>query len=195
MTMAAPVTALSGDAATLAQVWSAVLGVPTTQLQEDSDFFAMGGHSLLVVRLASEIKRRFAVEVTVKDLFSHSVLQGQLVLLSRLGPEQTQRPALVPQAHDGFVPLSFAQQRLWFIHQLQGGESANYNMPLALRVSGEFDVACAERSLRAIIIRHEVLRSRIVLREGEAWQCQRAMVDWSLTRIDLLVYRRPSKQL
>ncbi|HET6230713.1 MAG TPA: amino acid adenylation domain-containing protein [Longimicrobiaceae bacterium] len=143
----------------LASIWSDVLGVE--RVGASDSFFELGGHSLLATRVISRIRDAFAAEVPLRALFEAPTLAG---LAARIEAEMREAagaavPPLVPVSRDGPVPLSFAQERLWFIDQMQPGSVA-YNMPTALRLGGDLHVRALERALGEIVRRHEVLRVR-----------------------------------
>jgi amino acid adenylation domain-containing protein len=142
----------------LAQIWAKLLALPVDDIGALAQFFDLGGHSLLVVNLTGEIRQAFGVGLTIKQIFDTPVLR-QLAQRIEQGSDLTTRPeVLATSAGVTHLPLSFAQQRLWFIDQLQGG-STNYNMPVALEVRGVFNVPVLQRSLQCIVERHQVLRT------------------------------------
>ncbi|MGO1056271.1 amino acid adenylation domain-containing protein [Crossiella sp. CA198] len=119
---------------------------------EDS-FFEFGGHSLLATRLIAKVRSTLAAELSIRDVFEAPTAAG---LARRLG--ERRRPALRPAPRPEVVPLSPAQQRLWFLDELHG-PNATYNVPVALRLTGELDVTALNAALRDIQARHETLRT------------------------------------
>ncbi|MBW3570370.1 MAG: amino acid adenylation domain-containing protein [Gemmatimonadetes bacterium] len=148
----------------VAGVWGELLGV--ARVGWTDDFFALGGHSLLATRVVSRMRELFGVELPLRTLFEGPSLAEVAGAVDALRLEGVLPPAppIFPVPRDGELPLSFAQERLWFIDQLQPGESA-YNIPVAWRLVGALDLPALERALAEVVRRHEVLRS--VLRQGE----------------------------
>jgi amino acid adenylation domain-containing protein len=146
---------------TLAAVWARLLGVERVSRQ--ADFFALGGHSLLATQLVSRLREVFGVELPLRRVFEASTLGalGQAVEQARRERTATATPPLQPRPQeDGEpLPLSFAQERLWFIDQLQPG-LATYNLPEAVRLTGPLDAAALERAFAEVVARHEPLRTR-----------------------------------
>ncbi|HEY3570928.1 MAG TPA: amino acid adenylation domain-containing protein [Thermoanaerobaculia bacterium] len=149
----------------LAAIWSELLGVEGIGI-EDS-FFDLGGHSLLATQAMSRARESFGVTLPLRALFERPTVAGlaeeiEAALRGGSGPEV---PPLVPLPREGDPPLSFAQQRLWFLEQLQPG-TATYNMPSAIRFRGALDVDALRRSLWEVARRHESLRTTFAVRGG-----------------------------
>lgn len=151
---------------TLSDIWKEVLQLE--QVEVNDEFFKVGGHSLLAMKLLFDIEKSLGVALNVRDLFSHLTIAEQAKLIKQRKTEagtlsdteligESSSLTKVVRESDQF-PLSFSQQRLWFISQMSNG-SADYNIPIALKVSGDFDVAVAEAAIERIIQKHEVLRT------------------------------------
>jgi len=173
-------TAPQGELETaLAQIWAEVLQVE--QVGRHDHFFELGGHSLLAMRMVSLIRQRLGVELALSDLFADAQLSAVAEVLSRAG--RSALADIVPAPRDQPLPMSFAQQRLWFLAQMAGGNSA-YNIPLGLRLRGHLDVDALQAALARIVARHETLRSRFIRLDDTA-QVSIAPVDSGLLlRVD-----------
>ncbi|HEX7955772.1 MAG TPA: amino acid adenylation domain-containing protein, partial [Pyrinomonadaceae bacterium] len=147
-------------------IWAEVLGVE--QVGVHDNFFELGGHSLLATRMMSRVRESFHIEMALRELFEGPTVAA-LAERIEAAVRTAQGVEVLPlraAERGGALPLSFAQQRLWFLDQLEAG-SAFYNIPLAVRLSGQLDRRALEQALGEIVRRHEVLRSRFVAVEGK----------------------------
>ncbi|MDQ6672238.1 MAG: amino acid adenylation domain-containing protein [Chloroflexota bacterium] len=151
---------------TLAQMWSQVLGLERVGIHDN--FFALGGHSLIAVRLAARVRRSLLVELPVRMLFEAptvGALADRLAALPRLDADAEAAP--IPRIERGGpLPLSFMQERLFRLAQEQP-QDTSYNIAHTLLVQGTLDVDALQRSLREVVARHEVLRTRFAIVDGE----------------------------
>ncbi|MDZ7307315.1 MAG: amino acid adenylation domain-containing protein [candidate division KSB1 bacterium] len=155
----------------LANLWCDVLGVLRAGIHDN--FFTLGGHSLLATQLVSRIRETFQIELPLADLFERPELAALAAHLDNLraAAQQVPVPPLMPlpRADGAELPLSFAQQRLWFLDQLQPG-GAFYNIPTALRINGKLERAALTAALNKIVRRHETLRTTFASRDGRPVQ-------------------------
>ncbi|NLH05978.1 MAG: AMP-binding protein [Chloroflexi bacterium] len=153
----------------LAGIYASVLKVERVGVHDD--FFALGGHSLLATQLVSRIRDTFKVELPLRHIFESptvATLAEQIEIAQRT-VGGTPPPPLVPAPRDGEIPLSFAQQRLWFLDQFEPN-SPFYNIPEAVRLHGPVDPAVLERCLNEIVRRHEALRTTFKTVDGKPQQ-------------------------
>ncbi|WP_154582792.1 non-ribosomal peptide synthetase, partial [Xanthomonas oryzae] len=166
----------------LATLWSNLLGVE--QVGRDDDFFALGGHSLLAVQLVSRVRQHLGVELPLAEVFAHPQMAQLASTLARAAPQTL--PPIVPVPRDRPLPLSFAQQRLWFVAQLDPQAHLAYLMLLRLRIRGRLHAHALQDALNQLVARHEPLRTRIGVVDGVAVQeIAAATVGFPLEKIDL----------
>jgi amino acid adenylation domain-containing protein len=168
----------------LCGIWTEVLGTPRVGI--DDDFFELGGHSLLATQVVSRVREALQVEVPLRALFEASrprQLAARVDALLRGGTAAV-APPLVKVMNGGDAPLSFAQQRLWFLDQLEPGSPA-YNIPAAVRLTGALNVAALERTLDELVRRHEVLRTVFISEAGQPRQLVREHTAQALEVTDL----------
>ena len=158
----------------LTEIWSEVLDLGPAQIGIHSNFFELGGHSLLATRVASQIRKTFNVEIQIKDLFVANIIEALAIVIDDVINcnqliDESAFP-LKPIERKGVLPLSYAQQRLWFIDQFEGGTGIHYNVPWPLRLKGDLNVSALQKAFDAIIQRHETLRTTFTSRGGKAVQ-------------------------
>ncbi|MGW7773816.1 amino acid adenylation domain-containing protein [Pseudomonas machongensis] len=147
---------------TLAQIWQGLLQVE--RVGRHDHFFELGGHSLLAMRLVAQVRQRLGVELTLGTLFAQAELAAMAEVVA--GAARSELPPVLAVAREQALPLSFAQQRLWFLAQMNGASQA-YNIPLALELCGELDADALTQALVALVERHEALRSEFFEVDGE----------------------------
>jgi amino acid adenylation domain-containing protein len=151
--------------AQLAAIWQETLGIAEIGMRDN--FFELGGHSLLAMRLIARISHKLKVKVTVRQLIEAQTIEALASQLGQAGLE-LQAP-LQPVSRESPPRLSFAQERLWFLHQY-APESATYHMESAFRLRGRLDIPVLESSLGLIISRHDSLRTVFGLHDNEPIQ-------------------------
>ncbi|HEU5131747.1 MAG TPA: condensation domain-containing protein, partial [Pyrinomonadaceae bacterium] len=167
----------------LCGIWSEVLGRAETGVTEN--FFELGGHSLLATQVLSRIQAVFQIELPLRTLFEAPTVRelSARVDMALQAGTSSNAPALRRANRDEPLPLSFAQQRLWFLAQLEP-DNPFYNSPLAVRLKGELQLEALDQTLRELLRRHEVLRTSFVMEQGKPRQVV-GPVEVPLSVIDL----------
>src|SRR2546423_1466281 len=132
----------------VAAIWAEVLKLERVGRRDN--FFELGGHSLLAVRVVSRVQGLLGKQMTLTDLFDYPVLTELVQKLSAAG--RWELPTVIRRERGEGLPLSFAQQRLWFLGQMDGGSEA-YHVPLQMRLRGALDVGALRRALDRIVAR------------------------------------------
>ncbi|MGZ5133944.1 MAG: amino acid adenylation domain-containing protein, partial [Flavitalea sp.] len=174
----------------LAELWQDVLEVERVGINDD--FFELGGHSLLAVRLISMIRKQFNVEMPIGDIFDYPTIK---LLAGRVHTEsgKTILPVISRETRPHRIPLSFSQERLWFIDRLEG--SIQYHVPAVLELNGTLNHDALSYALTNVIHRHEVLRTVILEQEGEPYQKIMEADGWELSVVNGSYYREHPDEL
>lgn len=150
----------------IAEIWKALLHLD--QVGRNDGFLELGGHSLLAVQLLSRLRRKLGTRITLRELFDAPTVRGLASLVNATAPSEAQS---IPKANrSGRLPLSFSQQRLWFLDHLDHAAGAAYHLPMALRLTGALDAPALQATLDRLVARHETLRTRFELVDGEPVQ-------------------------
>jgi amino acid adenylation domain-containing protein len=160
----------------LAEIWQNILGVDRVGIHDN--FFDLGGHSLMATRLIAAIRKRMKIEIGIKHLFSFPTISGLSAQLQLINRSWTLPPILKAYSKPDLLPLSYSQESLWFIDQLDG--SIQYHLPKVLRLKGELDENALTQSLKNVVERHEILRTVIRSTDGRPWQKVMDPEDWKL---------------
>ncbi|MCB0080764.1 MAG: amino acid adenylation domain-containing protein, partial [Caldilineaceae bacterium] len=177
-TFVAPTTQLEIE---LAAIWQSVLHIEAISVT--SNFFDLGGHSLLATQVAARIQQKLGVALPLRTFFEKPTIAELTSELMAVQPGGEQ-PPLLPVDRNAALPLSFAQQRLWLIAQLDP-DSSGYSIPGALRLSGRLDVTALHQALNELVARHESLRTVFALQDGEPVQVVQTAIPLSLIHVDL----------
>ena len=153
----------------VAAIWSDVLQKDGIGVEEN--FFDLGGHSLLATQVLSRVRDAFNIELPLRSIFENRTVAGlsKDIENAHVGQRGLRVPPIGKAAHNDNIPLSFSQQRLWFLDQLEPGNPA-YNIHAAVRLMGDLDTEILKRSLDAVIERHEILRTTFPATDGEPVQ-------------------------
>jgi acyl carrier protein len=166
----------------LAEIWRDVLRVE--EVGRDENFFELGGHSLLAMRIISRMRERLQTELPLRALMDSPSIRQLRERIEHKLPERQDRPPLTARAHGVRSPVSFAQERLWFLDQM-GSVGAAYNVTLGLRLTGQLNEHALTESFRVLVRRHESLRTYFRAHEGVPYQWIDGITDVTPRRVDL----------
>ncbi|MBK8549761.1 MAG: amino acid adenylation domain-containing protein [Ignavibacteria bacterium] len=172
------------DEAKLANIWMEVLDLERVGINDN--FFELGGHSLLAMRVISSIRKELGSELAIKDIFQSPTI-AELAVLLRTNRKVSLLPGIEAEPRPKLIPMSYSQERLWFIDRLEG--SVQYHMPFVLRLKGKLNKEVLAKALRQIVNRHEVLRTVIRQEEGVGYQFVIDAEGWELNYTDGSVYK------
>ncbi|NET12212.1 MAG: amino acid adenylation domain-containing protein [Okeania sp. SIO1H6] len=166
----------------LANIWSQLLKVEKIGIHDD--FFSVGGNSLLATQVISRLRIAFETEIPLKYLFDFPTIGEISKAIDEFKGEKLQLPPIEPISRSKDIPLSFAQQRLWFLNQFES-ESTAYHNHAALQLTGKLNISALEKTIEEIVRRHEVLRTNFVIKNGNPIQVINAPSSFSFPIIDL----------
>jgi len=168
----------------LVAIWGELLG--RDRIGVHDNFFDLGGYSLVATRLVARVRDVFGVEPPLRDFFESATIAGlaRMVEAALRDEAGIQTPPIERIRRDGPLPASFAQQRLWFLDQLEPG-SASYNIPIAVKLEGNLDRPALGRALNEVVRRHEVLRTTFASEGGVPYQVIAPTIDIAMPIVDL----------
>ncbi len=178
------VAARTGTEAKLVEIWTAILKMARVGIHDN--FFDLGGHSLLATQMVSRVRQTFEVEIPLRQIFNTPTIAAIAAIIDAAAPDGSSGRAMDihPVGREGRLPLSFAQQRLWFLDQMEG-LNATYNLAFAVDINGRLETDLVRQAFNIILQRHEVLRTNYSSQEGQAHQTIRAEAFFEMPIIDL----------
>jgi amino acid adenylation domain-containing protein len=162
----------------LVMIWEKEIKVD--QIGINNNFFDIGGHSLLAVKMIAAVKEELRVELFIDDVFLHPTIKELSAYISTK-EKKSGLATIQTENRPTHVPLSYSQERLWFIDKLEG--SLNYHIPIVLKIRGALNFEALERSFKGVIQRHEVLRSVFYENEEGVFQKSKTVSSWALKKI------------
>ena len=174
----------------LVRIWSEVFGLVEVSIHDN--FFDLGGHSLLATQIASRVRMRMGLDVNLRALYESPTIASMARHME--GSPTLADDFVLPDVDRSTpLPLSYSQERMWFLHQLLP-EGAGYNMAGALRVRGPLDIGALERSFSKAVVRHEALRTKFVVVDGVPHQVIEDPWDVTIDLVDHTNDDRPEEQ-
>ncbi len=175
---------------TLAGLWEEVLGHNHISVQDR--FFEVGGQSLKAARLAARIQQAFQVRVPLRQLFRHTTIEEQAMMIERAGKKETAAIEVIPE--QPYYEVSQAQRRLWMMNEFETAQTA-FNMTGAAMLEGQLDINAFREAFQQLINRHEILRTTFIRVDGEPKQVVHTQTNFAVTYIDLRKEAAPQQQL
>ncbi|HEY4423184.1 MAG TPA: condensation domain-containing protein, partial [Pyrinomonadaceae bacterium] len=177
----------------LTSIWSEVLKIDRIGIHDD--FFKVGGHSLLATQVVSRIRDLFHVELPLRSIFETPTVDALAAKIDAADIKELIAPPVIPVMNDGPIPLSFAQQRLWFLDQLESNTSL-YNLPAAYLLKGQLNVEALEYSINEVLRRHASLRTYFITSDdGSPAQVILPPATFNLPQRDLRHFPEPEREL
>ncbi|MEM9271763.1 MAG: amino acid adenylation domain-containing protein [Cyanobacteria bacterium P01_F01_bin.143] len=178
-------------------IWAEILG--QGEIGTDDDFFELGGHSLLATRMISQIRQIFSIELPLRNLFEYPTIKQLSKNIDFAKQEQSENilaPTIEMISRTGELPLSFAQQRQWFLYQLEP-DNPWYNISTAVKITGELDIEKLQKCFDILVKRQEILRTSFITVDGKAKLIINEQVKINLTESDLssLSVKEKQKQI
>src|SRR5215204_2900561 len=174
----------------LVNIWQELLKIEKIGVHHN--FFEIGGHSLHAMRLISAIRREIGTGIHIRDIFEFPTI-SQLALYINQRDKGFQKAVIETYVRPEDIPLSFGQERLWFIDRLEG--SLQYHLPSVFRLKGMLDTEALASAIQNIVNRHEVLRTVIVEKEGQAYQYIKNINEWTLGVVEDTMLQENDLQL
>ncbi|QYX31920.1 non-ribosomal peptide synthetase [Sphaerospermopsis torques-reginae] len=177
----------------LATLWTELLGLDVVGVNDN--FFCLGGHSLIVTQMISRAREMFGVNISFAQVFANPTIAAVAQLIAQ-GGEQTQweRPTIQHIAHEGLVPVSFSQERIYFVHKLAPENSA-YQFQATMDIRGKLDFEALKRSLDEIVRRHEIFRTTYQEVNGRLYQVIHPNPGAAFRVVDLRDIPEPERQI
>ncbi|SHE59542.1 non-ribosomal peptide synthase domain TIGR01720/amino acid adenylation domain-containing protein [Seinonella peptonophila] len=173
------------------EIWSTLL--PTKDLSTEVSFFQLGGHSLLAMRLIAAIKKEFQITLSVRDLFQYSTITALATRLTTINKQMNRSIPVRSQREE--APLSYTQQRLWFLDRFMSENREVYNVPAAFQIEGiRLEASLMQRCVDRLIQRHEILRTTFIERDGIGQQIIHQTWQVPIDEVDLQALSDEEKQ-